>query len=150
MSEQITPHPLKAAVSNRNFRLLWSGGSISVLGSQFSLIALPWLVLQLSDPQTLGLALALAGLSRAVFMLIGGAVSDRISPRKILLVCDWLNFALSGLIAALVVTQSIQIWMIYAFSLATGLLSGFVIPAANSMTPRILPEKDLQAGTPVE
>jgi MFS family permease len=146
LSEQITTHPLKAAVSNRNFRLLWIGGSISVLGSQFSLIALPWLVLQLSDPQTLGLALALAGLSRAVFMLIGGAVSDRISPRKILLVCDWLNFALSGLIAALVVTQSIQIWMIYVFSLATGLLSGFVIPAANSMTPRILPEKDLQAG----
>jgi MFS family permease len=146
LSEQITTHPLNAAVANRNFRLLWIGGSISVLGSQFSLIALPWLVLQLSDPQTLGLALALAGLSRAIFMLIGGAVTDRISPRKILLVCDWLNFALSGLIAALVVTQSIQIWMIYVFSLATGLLSGFVIPAANSMTPRILPEKDLQAG----
>lgn len=146
MSAQITPHPLKAAIANQNFRLLWIGGSISVLGSQFSLIALPWLVLQLSDPQTLGLALALAGLSRAVFMLIGGAITDRISPRKILLACDWLNFALAGLIAALVVTQSIQIWMIYVFSLATGLLSGFVIPAANSMTPRILPEKDLQAG----
>ena len=146
MSAQAAPHPLKAAVANRNFRLLWIGGSISVLGSQFSLIALPWLVLQLSNPQTLGLALALAGLPRAVFMLIGGAITDRISPRKILLVCDWLNFALSGLIAVLVITQSIQIWMIYVFSLATGLLSGFVIPAANSMTPRILPEKDLQAG----
>lgn len=146
MTTQSTTHPMKAAIANRNFRLLWIGGSISVFGSQFSLIALPWLVLQISDPQTLGLALALAGLPRAVFMLIGGAVTDRISPRKILVVCDWLNFGLSGLIAALVITQSIQVWMIYALSLATGLLSGFVIPAANSMMPRILAEQDLQAG----
>src|SRR5512143_1967372 len=100
MTEQVKePHPFVRALSNRNFRLLWIGGSISVFGSQFSLIALPWLVLQISDPQTLGLALALAGLPRAVFMLIGGAVTDRISPRKILVVCDWLNFGLSGLIA---------------------------------------------------
>jgi MFS family permease len=146
LSAQVATHPLKVAVANRNFRLLWFAASVSVFGSQFSLIALPWLVLQLSDPQTLGLALALAGLARAVVMLIGGAITDRISPRKILLACDWLNFGLAGLLAALVVTQSIQIWMIYVFSLVTGLLSGFVMPAANSMTPRILAEKDLQAG----
>jgi MFS family permease len=146
MSTHMTAHPMKAIVANRNFRLLWIGAAVSVFGSQFSLIALPWLVLQLSDPQTLGLALALAGLARAVVMLLGGAITDRISPRKILLVCDWLNFGLSGLLAALVMMHSIQIWMIYAFSLAAGLLSGFVIPAANSMTPRILPQQNLQAG----
>ena len=142
--------PFIRALSNRNFRLLWIGGSISVLGSQFSMIALPWLVLQLTDdPQALGLVLALAGIPRAIFMLYGGVITDRFSPRKILLICDWINFLLSGMIAALVFTGAMQVWMIYLFSLLTGAIAGFVIPAANSMTPRLLPSQDLQAGNSI-
>ena len=49
-AEVKTTHPFARALSNRNFRLLWVGGSVSVLGSQFSLIALPWLVLQPALP----------------------------------------------------------------------------------------------------
>lgn len=142
-----TPHPLIGALSNRNFVFMWIGGSISVLGSQFSMIALPWLILQLTnDPQAVGFVLALAGLPRALFMLMGGAITDRISPRMILLVCDWLNFVLAALIAALVITHTMQVWMVYVFSLLTGLISGFVIPAANTIAPLVLDEKDLQAG----
>src|SRR5512143_2463881 len=123
-------HPFVRALTNRNFRLLWLGGSISVLGSQFSMIALPWLVLQLTDdPQALGLVLALAGLPRALFILYGGVISDRFSPRKILLICDWMNFVLSGLIAVLVFTGTMQVWMVYVFSFITGSIAGFVIPA---------------------
>jgi MFS family permease len=151
MNEQSkTQPPFRRALSNRNFRLLWIGGSISVLGSQFSLIALPWLVLQLTDdPQVLGLVLALAGFPRAIFMLYGGVITDRFSPRRILLICDWLNFLLSGMIAALVFTGSMQMWMIYLFSVVTGSISGFVIPAAQSMTPMLLPDRDLQAGNSI-
>ncbi len=151
MTEQVkTTHPFVRALSNRNFRLLWIGGSISVLGSQFSMIALPWLVLQLTDdPQALGLVLALAGLPRALFILYGGVITDRFSPRKILLICDWMNFVLSGVIAALVFTGTMQIWMIYIFSFVTGSIAGFVIPAANSITPLLLPDRDLQAGNSI-
>jgi MFS family permease len=151
MAEQIKPQtPFARVLANRNFRLLWIGGPVSVLGSQFSLIALPWLVLQLTgDPQVLGLVLALAGLARAIFMLYGGVVTDRLSPRRILIACDWINFVLSGMIAALVFSGSIQIWMVYVFALLTGILSGFVIPAATSMTPRILPGEDLQSGNSI-
>lgn len=148
MAEQAQPaNPFLRALSNRNFRLLWIGGSVSVLGSQFSMIALPWLVLQLTDdPQALGLVLALAGLPRALFILLGGAITDRFPPRKILVLCDWLNFGLAAVIAALVYTGSMQVWMIYIFAFITGLISGFVIPAANSITPLLLPDQDLQAG----
>ncbi|HEU4656605.1 MAG TPA: phosphoketolase family protein, partial [Capillimicrobium sp.] len=48
-----------------------------------------------------------------------------------LVLCDWLNFVLSGLIAALVFRGSMQVWMVYVFSFLTGVISGFVIPAAN-------------------
>ncbi len=143
-------HPMLRVLSNRDFLLLWIGASSSVLGSQFTLIALPWLVLQLTgDPLTLGLVMALTGLPRAVFMLVGGVISDRFSPRVILAICDWLNFLLTGLAAVLVLTGTMQIWMLYIYSLLTGLLSGFVIPAANSIVPTIVPEEDLQAGNSV-
>src|SRR5262249_11282536 len=72
--------------ANRDFRLLFIGSSISVLGDQFTLLALPWLVLKLTgDPQQLGFVLALMALPLAVFLLVGGAVVDRMSPRKVLL-----------------------------------------------------------------
>src|SRR5258708_27683531 len=68
-------------LSVRNFRLLWIGESISLLGDQFYMIALPWLVLQLTGSAlALGTAMALASIPRALFMLIGGAFVDRFSP----------------------------------------------------------------------
>jgi len=137
-------------ISNRDFRLLWIGGSISILGSQFSFIAMPWLVLQLTnDPLALGIVMALAGIPRAVFMLMGGAITDRVSPRAILLICDWINFFTTGLAAILVFTGAMQVWMLYIFSLVGGLVSGFVIPASNSVVPSLVPEADLQAGNSV-
>lgn len=143
-------NPLVRVFLIRDFFLLWFGGTTSMLGSQFSMIAMPWLMLQLTgDPQALGVMLALEGIPRVAFMLVGGAISDRFSPRLILLACDWLNFALVGLSAALVFSGMMQVWMLYLFGLLTGLLSGFVMPAASSIIPLIVPAEDLQAGNSV-
>ena len=61
--------------TNRDFRLLFSGSAISMVGDQFTLVALPWLVLQLTgNPAQLGLVLAVMALPRAAFMLIGGEI----------------------------------------------------------------------------
>ena len=70
-------------VTNRDFRLLFGGSSISMVGDQFTLVALPWLVLQLTgNPAQLGLVLAVMALPRAALMLIGGAVVDRMSAHR--------------------------------------------------------------------
>ena len=75
-------HSMMVVLRNRNLRLLWIGEGFSVLGSQFYMIALPWLVLKLTgDPFQMGFVLALAGIPRALFMLIGGALTDRFSPK---------------------------------------------------------------------
>ncbi|MBT3260224.1 MAG: hypothetical protein HN366_27775, partial [Deltaproteobacteria bacterium] len=75
-------HPILVVLRLRNLRLLWIGEGISVLGSQFYMIALPWLVLKLTnDPFQMGTVLALAGIPRALFMLVGGALTDRYSPK---------------------------------------------------------------------
>ena len=150
MNTTPAPNPMLRVLSIRDFRLLWFAGSISVLGSQFSMIAMPWLVLQLTgDPLVLGLVMALAGIPRAAFILVGGVITDRFSPRGILLLCDLINFVMTGLAALLIFAGLLQIWMLYVFSLVSGLVSGFVIPAANSITPALVPAEDLQAGNSI-
>ena len=136
-----------AVLKTRDYRLLWIGQSISHLGDQFELIALPWLVLSLThDPLQLGFVLALAGIPRALLMLIGGAFADRHSPRTIMLVSDALRCALAGLFAVTVLTGTVQVWMVYALALAFGVVSGLFMPAAEASLPRLLRGDELEGG----
>ena len=140
-------HPLLKVLAVRDFRLLWVGQLTSLLGSQFSLIALPWLVLQLThDPVALGVVLALSGVPRLLLMLVGGVIADRFPPRAILLIADLVSFILTGLLMALTLTGQIQLWMVYALSLLFGLCGGFVMPAASAIVPALLPSANLQTG----
>ena len=70
----------------RDFRLLFTGEGMSLLGDQFHFIAMPWLVLELTGSAVvLGAVLAVQGMPRAVFMLVGGAVTDSFSPRRVMI-----------------------------------------------------------------
>src|SRR5512146_1571128 len=90
--------PMLRVMSLRDFRLLFVGATTSLLGDQFALIATPWLVLELTgDPLALGIILALEGVPRAVFMLVGGAITDRLSPRIVMLLADVIRLLLTGL-----------------------------------------------------
>lgn len=131
--------------SNRDFRLLFGGSSVSMVGDQFTLIALPWLVLQLTgNPVQLGLVLAAMALPRAVFMLVGGAVVDRLSPRRVLLIARGANALLAGLLAALVLAGVIHMWMVYALAFTIGLCTAFAYPAGGSILPQIVEPAQLQ------
>ncbi len=137
-------------MSVRDFRLLFGGATTSMLGDQFALIATPWLVLQLTgDPLVLGMVLALEGIPRAIFMLVGGAITDRMSPRLIMMTSDAIGFVLTALMALVVFSGAVQIWMLDAFGLGFGLVAGFAIPAGNSIVPAIVEKDDLQAGNSV-
>ncbi len=139
--------PMKRVLGIRDFLLLWIGQGTSLLGDQFNMIAMAWLVLQITgDPLALGAVLALAGIPRAIFTLIGGAITDRISPRRVMLMSDFIRLFLSALLAAQILTGTLQVWMIYVYSLVIGIFSGIFEPASMSITPRIVPSEDLQAG----
>lgn len=143
-------NPMAYVLRHRDFRLLWLGQATSLVGDQFAMIATPWLVLWLTnDPLVLGTALALAGIPRAAFMLVGGAIVDRFSPRTIMLASDILRLLLVSLMAMLVFMGAIQLWMVYVFSLLFGLLSGFFLPASISVVPSIVMPEELQAGNAV-
>lgn len=138
---------MRRVMTLRDFRLLFVGTSTSLLGDQFALIATPWLTLQLSnDPLALGIVLALEGLPRAGFMLIGGAVTDRFAPRRVMIVCDIARGLLTGAMATVVLAGVVQMWMLFGFALAFGLIAGFAVPAENSIVPTLVERDDLQAG----
>ncbi len=132
--------------ANRSFRLLFTGSSISVIGDQFTLVALPWLVLQLTgDPAQLGLVLAVMALPRAVFMLIGGAVVDRMSPRRVLLNARAVNAVLVGLLAILVLHGTLHMGALYVLAAGIGLSTAFAYPAGGALLPQLLDSEQLHA-----
>ena len=141
------PGDARAALfQDRNFRWLTGGSALSMLGDQFTLIALPWLVLQMTgDTLVLGTVLALASVPRALFILIGGALVDRHSPQQVLMITKYANLALLTALAALVLTGSLALWMVYALSLGIGLATAFSIPAGTAMMPHVVARPQLQA-----
>ncbi len=131
----------------RNFRLLWIGEGISLLGDQFYLIALPWLVLSLTgNALAVGAVLAIAGIPRALFMLVGGALTDRFTSRTLMINSNLARMILTGSLAALVITNAIQLWMLYVTALLFGLVDAFFFPAQTSIVPKLLDKDQLQAG----
>ena len=130
----------------RDFRLLFVGEGISLLGDQFYFIALPWLVLQLSSSTVvLGAVLAVQGIPRAAFMLVGGAVSDRFSPRRVMIASNVVRLSLVALLAALVLDGAVQTWMLYLIAAAYGIADGFFYPAQGAIVPELAATEQLSA-----
>jgi MFS family permease len=151
-----------ALTRNPNFRWLMRGSAISLIGDQLTLIALPWLVLKLTgDPLALGLVVAMMSVPRAIFILIGGALVDRYSPKRVLMLSKYANALLLALLTVLVLNSQaahtialtetlsftlalgpqMTLSIIYALALAIGLAQAFGIPAGTSILPRaIAPE----------
>ncbi|MEH1768435.1 MAG: MFS transporter [Nostoc sp.] len=138
--------PLWQPLLVRDFLLLYIGESVSLLGDQFYLVALPWLTIQLThSPVSLGAVLMAAAVPRAVFLLIGGVVSDRLPPRLIMLVANALRAVLTALLTALVMFQATQLWHLYLFAISFGVVDSFFIPAAKSIIPSLVTKELLAA-----
>jgi len=129
----------------RNFRLLWVGSSLSMLADQFSFIAIAWLALLLTgSPLALGAVLMTAAIPRAVFMLVGGALTDRLSARYVMTASSAIRAAAMGLTAALVLSHQIQLWELYAVSLAFGFADAFFFPSRGALVPAVMPPDQLE------
>jgi MFS family permease len=123
----------------RNFRLLWLGESVSLLGDQFFFVALSWLTLQLTGSGlALGTVLMAGAIPRAIFMLLGGAISDRVSPRTLMLVSNTFRAILTALLTLLVLLRRAQLWQLYLLSVVFGLVDAFFYPSFQAITPRLV------------
>lgn len=134
-----------ALFKDKNFRWMIAGGTISMLGDQFTLIALPWLVLKMTgDTLILGIVLAMLGVPRALFIFIGGAIVDQYSPKRVMMITKYINTLLLAMLACLVFSGDLSLWMVYALALSLGVSTAFSIPAGTSMLPRVVALSQLQ------
>jgi hypothetical protein len=145
---QAAGHPLKIGY----FRNLWIGATISLLGDQFFLVALPWLVLQRTGSSlALGTILMAAAVPRAALMLVGGAVTDRFLPRKVLIATGAVRIVLVAAIAALTGLKVIRLWQIYGLACAFGVTDAFSFPASTALLPSLVrPEQYAAADSMLE
>ena len=139
--------PLFAPLTVRDFRFLWTGEGVSILGTQFHLVALPWLVLQVTGSSiALGTVLMAAAIPRALLMLVGGALTDHFSPRSMMLISNAGRGLLSTALALLIATHHIYLWHLYLIPALFGTFDALFYPAYQSILPRLLPRESLAAG----
>jgi MFS family permease len=139
-------HPLR----NSNYRLLWLGGTISCAGDQFYLVALPWLILQRTGSGlALGTITMMAAIPRAALMLLGGAVADRISPRRIMMTTASARTILVAAVPALLWTHRLQLWQLYILALCFGIADAFAGTAAQAFLPSLVAPEQLAAANSV-
>jgi DHA3 family tetracycline resistance protein-like MFS transporter len=136
---------------HRDFRLLWTGQTLTLLGSFVSNIAYPFQVLQLG-----GSALELGALVSAftgaslIFLLIGGAVADRVPRRILIVVAELGSGVIVGVVALLGFVGALQIWHLYVTYALFGAASAFSVPALGAIIPELVPEDILIAGNAVQ
>ena len=139
--------PPARALEVRDFRLLWLGESISMVGSQFSSVAWAWLIFQLTGSGlALGTVLLVGDIPRVVLMLAAGALTDRFSPWKVSLAANLISGATLGILSVLTLTHLIHLWHVYLASLIFGAMGAFFFPAVFALIPRALPPEQLNAG----
>ena len=123
----------------RDFALLWSGMTISLLGDGIFLVAEAWQVYDLdNDPLALSLVGTSWTLGMVAFLLTGGLISDRADRRQVLIAADLVRAAALVGMGVLSVTGVIQIWHIVVLSLFMGVGEAFFGPAFGAIVPDIV------------
>jgi MFS family permease len=146
VSASTIEHPLR----NPDYRLWLIGGTISLLGDQFYLVALPWLVLQQTGSAVaMGAIMMTGAIPRALLMLMGGAISDRMSARKIMMATATARTICVTVIGLLVSLRISRTWELYALAFAFGVADAFAVPAQTAYMPSLLKREQLVAASSV-
>jgi MFS family permease len=124
----------------RDFRLLWSGMCVSLLGDGVFIVAMAWQIYALSNTPT---ALAVVGIAMTVptiaFLLVGGVVSDRFDRRRVMLAADVGRGLAVAAIAVLSLTGALELWHMIALVAVFGAATAFFGPAFDAIVPDVLP-----------
>jgi hypothetical protein len=139
--------PVAAALGVKNFRLFWIGETVSLLGNQFYVVAFPWLVLRLTHSGlALGTLFMTLAIPRAVFMLVGGAVTDQVSPKAVMIAANGVRGLLMAALAILISADLVRMWQLYVLAALYGTFDAFFFPAYKALLPRVLDSERMQAG----
>jgi MFS family permease len=137
---------LAAALTYRDFRVLWTGAFVSTIGTWMQKVAQSWLVLTITGSASafyLGLDSFLGEAPILLLTLIGGVVADRYDRRHLLIASQCVQMATAFTLAALVYWDRVAIWHVLALSVVTGLAQAFGGPAHQSLMPSLVDKQHL-------
>ena len=105
------------AFTYADFRLMWAGAFTSSVGTWMQEVAQNWLILTMTGSAFwLGLDAFLGDAPFLLFSLLGGVFADRLDRRRILLGSQFVQMSSAFLLAGLILTNSVQIWIILTLS----------------------------------
>src|SRR5690349_9464025 len=142
---------LVAPLCHRDFRVLWSGMAVSLVGDGIFLITIAWEAYVLWNTPA---ALSIVGIGMTVptvaFLLLGGVLSDRHDRRLLMLWSDIVRAGAVTCLAVLVFAHALQLWQLVALVALYGSGTAFFTPAFEAIVPDLLPADDLPAANSLD
>ena len=133
-----------APLKRRDFRILWTGMAVSLLGDGIFLVAVAWQAYAISDhPSALALIGVATSAPQVAFLLVGGAVSDRFSRRAVLFWADALRALAVAVLSALVAEGDARLFELCLAGAVIGTATAFASPAFEALVPQLVPETEL-------
>ncbi len=142
-----------AALRYRDYRLFWIGHTVSNTGTWMEMLGQGWLVVQLAiadgSPQRAPFYLGLVGLARAIpglgLSLVAGAVADRADRRQLLLITQVIAMLLAGVMATLVITNTVTIAVVILLAAVRSSIFSFDVPSRQALVPGLVPRRHLMS-----
>jgi MFS family permease len=138
-------HSRFGPLAQHQFRLLFGGRVVSMLGNTIAPVGLAFAILDLTGSKSdLGIVLAARQVPQAVFILFGGVISDRLPRNRVMVGSSLLSAASQGTVAALLLSGDARLWHLVALSAVNGTSSAFFFPASQGILPQTVPASQLQ------
>jgi MFS family permease len=140
-----------APFRERNFALLWTGMTVSLVGDGILLIALAWKVYELSNRPS---SMAMVGLAMTIphvaLLLLGGVVSDRFDRRRVMIASDAIRGSAIAVLGVLAVTDQLVLWHVFGLVAVYGAGTAFFGPAFDALVPDIVHDDLLTQANAIE
>lgn len=147
MSQEVSAGTRLSPLANRNFRYFFVGQVINRFGGSMAGVALAFAVLEIDDSASaLGWVVAASSIPMVVFMLLGGAIADRLPRAVVLRGCNLVQGVAQTLTAVLVITGQAEIWHLVVLQALAGVVFAVSYPAFLGMVPILLPVEERKAG----
>ena len=136
-----------SALQHRDYALLWSGQTVSVLGDGIYTIAIALEALRISNhPATLAYVETARVAPNVLLLLLAGALVDRLPRRLVILGADLLRGGAVAAIAVLAAAHALDVTWLVILSVAVGVGDAFFYPAYQAVMPELLPPELLTQG----
>jgi len=136
---------------HRDYRLLWTGLAVALLGSGLWLVALAWQVIELGGgPVQLSVVTTAYSVGLVVCVLFGGIAADRLSQRSVIVAADGVRGLVLLVVAGLALTELLEVWHLATAAVLIGAGEAFLIPAYTALVPKLLPADELLAANGLE